>query len=195
MCAEWKAIMRFLSLTFYVYQKASAFPALTDDGKILLISKITNFLFHSCGERHFLWFSCCFAVPSRTHDFCLLVVSFNIIIFISSANYSVFPLWGTHQRQTKACFFFCSISGDNIKRRHQKTLNIDTNSYDDSPTKSCDVGGDQREYWFFACLFTVVLVVRTQSEGKSLFRIHKCLSLSLNKQEWTNKKKLFSHNL
>lgn len=103
----------------------------------------------------------CFILRLDCRVFCLLFPLISSFLFQARIiPFFHFERHTKHKRQTKASpAFFCSISGDNIKRRHQKTLNIDTNSYDDSPTKSCAVGGNQREYWFF-CLFTVVLVVR-----------------------------------
>lgn len=126
---------------------AVAFVFMTSDNKSLslqnrregkkfrFISKITNFLFHSCGERHFLWFSCFLAVLwwcAASAAACC--ASLNIIIFISSANYFVFPLWKAHERQTKLCCFTLPPSlpqrpsigssffgNDNIKRRDLST--------------------------------------------------------------------------
>lgn len=79
--------------------------------RILLISKITNFLFHSCGERNFIRF-----VVSSLR-LCSLVISFNIIIFISSANYFVFPHGKAAQKTNKVCRSQ-TADDDNIKRRH-----------------------------------------------------------------------------
>lgn len=180
--------------------------------KFRFISKITNFLFHSCGERHFPWFSCFLAVLwwcAASAAACC--ASLNIIIFISSANYSVFPLWKAHERQTKLCCFTLPPSppkalhrifffgNDNIKRRdlstrRKKTLNIDTNSYDDSPTEIMWCGWKSRRILIFSLLFTAIQhsssSSTTEGNAKS-FRIHKCL----NKLHRKKHKKLFSHNL
>lgn len=139
--------------------------------KILFISKITNFLFQRCGERHFLWFLCCLAVVSLC---VLLVVSFNIIIFISSANYFVFPHWKAHEIASR------------------KNLGV--------ITSNAGISQNFKHWYEFLWWFTdgimwcgresewILIFLRSSSATlnvrgrKSLFRIHKCL----NKHEQKN---------
>lgn len=178
--------LRLLSRCFLRHQKQGLPLQKKTKKNFGSFRRITNFLFHSCGERHRLWFSCCLVVLSSCVS--LVVFSLNITIFISSANYFVFPLWGAHEERQKQSFLrlITTSNAEASQEREEKNFKHWYKiPFDDSPTENHVMWEGIRSIIDFP--YSVSQPLSTTEGKKSLLEY---ISVSPKRRQ-----KIVSHNL